>query len=393
MIQEEGTQCPNYLGIDLPEILVVGPERFGLGADSGSRQVITREREGMLAKVLQKSLDSLEDQSSMAVRSWTNRDKLSTAFLLDLPGPHNLWTSVEWGEAMCLILALPSNACKPFLGQKIGDRVVDKWGADVSCAILPGGSFIRRHDKVKSCLSSLATYCGLEYVCEPQSTFTAHIPQRPLNRVEAHQVRQGLRPDFIFRVPSLVSGQHEKLIADVKTISLGNKSLYRPGTRGVDLRAAKIQGEYRSIAKKVDQDLGHKDGQGPTSRKLAEFPPVLDLVFGAYGETSEGVKTLLDTLVKARLRKLGLNKGTSEAGKESAWVTGYLRRRLSSSVIKSNVSCLLERLVLVDEGGGQGGKRRQWAQMEEERGRLDRESQWLLKITGGRLIKTGSFLM
>ena len=88
-----------------------------------------------------------------------------------------------------------------------------------------------------------------------------------------------------------------------------------------------------------------------------------------------------------------MNKGTAEAGKESVWVTGYLRRRLSSSVIKAKVSCLLERLVLVDEGGGQGGKRRQWAQMEEERGRLDRESQWLVKITGGRMIKTGSFLV
>ena len=73
-------------------------------------------------------------------------------------------------------------------------------------------------------------------------------------------------------------------------------------------------------------------------------------------------------------------------------MTGYLRR-LSSSVIKANVSCLLERLVLVDEGGGQGGKKRQWAQMEEERGRLDIESQWLVKITGGRMIKTGSFFM
>ena len=70
-----------------------------------------------------------------------------------------------------------------------------------------------------------------------------------------------------------------------------------------------------------------------------------------------------------------------------------MRRRLSSSVMKANVSCILERLVLVDEGGGQGGKRRQWAHMEEERGRLDRESQWLAKITGGRVVRTRSFLV
>ena len=119
------------------------------------------------------------------------------------------------GEAMSLILALPSNACREFLGQKIGDRVVDKWGAEVSCATLPGGSFIRRHDRIKSCVSSLATYCGMDFICEPQSIFIAHILQRPLNRVQAHQVRQGLRPDFVFRVPA-PSGYHERLIADIK---------------------------------------------------------------------------------------------------------------------------------------------------------------------------------
>ena len=105
------------------------------------------------------------------------------AFLLDLPGPHNNWSSGEWGEAMSLILALPSNSCKEFLGQKIGDRVVDNWGAEVSYATVPGGSFIRRHDRIKSCISSLTTYCGMDFICEPQSIFTAHIPQRPLNQV------------------------------------------------------------------------------------------------------------------------------------------------------------------------------------------------------------------
>ena len=60
-IQEEGIQCANYLGIDPPDILVVGPEWFGLGAESGSRQVITRESEDILSKVMQKALESLED--------------------------------------------------------------------------------------------------------------------------------------------------------------------------------------------------------------------------------------------------------------------------------------------------------------------------------------------
>ena len=96
---------------------------------------------------------------------------------------------------------------------------------------------------------------------------------------------------------------------------------------------------------------------GPTARKLSEFPPVLDLVFGAYGETSEGVKSLLDHLVKARLQKQNLRRGTTAAAKESSIVTGYLRRRLSTAVIRANVSCLLDRLTQISEGEGQPGKK------------------------------------
>ena len=104
----------------------------------------------------------------------------------------------------------------------------------------------------------------------------------------------------------------------------------------------------------MDLELGHPGGQGPTTRKLSQFPPVLDLCFGAFGETSGGVKGLLDMLVDTRVRKLGLTKGTAEMGKEIALTKRYLRRRLSLATIKANVSCLLERLVQVKEGGGQG---------------------------------------
>ena len=97
-------------------------------------------------------------------------------------------------------------------------------------------------------------------------------------------------------------------------------------------------------------------GLGPTIRKLESYPPVLDLVFGAYGEASDGVKKLLDKMVESRVASLGLRKGTQEAGKEMSLVTGYLRRRLSSAVMRANVKCLLERLA--GEGQeGQAGRR------------------------------------
>lgn len=47
----------------------------------------------------------------------------------------------------------------------------------------------------------------------------------------------------------------------------------------------------------------------------------------------------------------------------------------------------------MDEGEGQGGKRRQWTRMEEERLRLDKESHWLANITGDESIRQGAFLI
>ena len=163
------------------------------------------------------------------------------------------------------------------------------------------------------------------------------------------------------------------------------------GTKTVDLRAAELGGEYRRGALKVDSELGYQDGNSPTLRKLQSCPPVPDLCFGAYGETSEGVKRLLDNLAESRVRGLGLRKGSPESAKELAQVTGYLRRRLSSAVMQANVKCLLERILLVGEGQGQAGKRRQWARVEEERARLEREAQWLVKVTGRSLARRGEF--
>ena len=185
------------------------------------------------------------------------------------------------------------------------------------------------------------------------------------------------------------------MIADVKTISFGNKTFYKPGMQGkntaVQLRAVRIGGEYQRTATKVDQELGFADLGGPTLRKLQSFPPVLDLVFGAYGECSDGVKSMLDSFGESRLRTLGLAKGTPEALKELGQVTGYLRRRLSTAVIRANVRCLLERMLLVGEGVGQAGRRRQWARQEEEKARWEREGQWLARLTGRNLARRGDF--
>ena len=50
--------------------------------------------------------------------------------------------------------------------------------------------------------------------------------------------------------------------------------------------------------------LGHVgEGQkGPVERRLEEFGGLLGLCFGAWGEASEGVHQLVQTLAEARLK-------------------------------------------------------------------------------------------
>ena len=56
----------------------------------------------------------------------------------------------------------------------------------------------------------------------------------------------------------------------------------------------------------MDEELGHRDGVGPATRRLREFnggdgSGVIDLVFGGYGEASDGVWSLLDHMATSRL--------------------------------------------------------------------------------------------
>ena len=61
-------------------------------------------------------------------------------------------------------------------------------------------------------------------------------------------------------------------------------------------------------------------------------------------------------------------------------------------MVRANVRCLLERMVLVGEGLGQAGwRRRMWTRREEERARLEREAQWLTRTTGRNLARRGDF--
>ena len=398
-LQQEARECCQYTGQELSGHLSVEVEGIGEGTTDGStRKKVTEERETMRAAVLKKALADYEDPSARPVMSWKQRDKLSSAFLLNIPGPHRSISSPIFSEAVAAMLCAPSPVCRDRVGEVIGRSRVDPYGDKIVSQNLTGGGWTRRHDAVKSEINSSCVWAGLQAVCEPYGLFGQFLPQQPLNRVEYRRTKVCLRPDFLFQLP-LATGQVERRIADVKTVSLGAPSYYKPGATGrraVEHREAEVPGEYRRTAGKMDISLGHAEGNGPVTRRLTEYGKVLPLCFGGYGEGSEEVHNLITCLADARLKKVGLQRGRPGSDQELAIITSQLRRRISRATIIANYTLLLERMAQVGAGAARAETRRDWVRAEEEKVKRDRdrEAQWLSRMMRGvGLVQKGRFFV
>ena len=88
-------------------------------------------REQVFARVMKRGLLLHPDQSTGPVSSWKERDKLSTAFLLSLPGPHYGIPSPVFSKAIATLLCAPSPMCSARLGQPIRRSRVDMLGHNV----------------------------------------------------------------------------------------------------------------------------------------------------------------------------------------------------------------------------------------------------------------------
>ena len=116
---------------------------------------------------------------------------------------------------------------------------------------------------------------------------------------------------------------------------------------------------------------GAEPGRGRVSQKLAELGPVWDLTTGGYFEGSTGVHKLIGVMTDSWAKKQLLATGRPPGEGELSLTTGLLRRRLSTAIVKANMSVLLGRLGMIGEGAALARKRRQWGQFVEARMRRE----------------------
>ncbi len=265
-------------------------------------------------------------------------------------------------------------------------------------ATLPGDSWRTRHDMVKTNINSLCTLARLPADCEVFGLFSHLIPADALEREEALErgrKRQGLLPDFKLELPNPLGGTSTTL-AELKVLG-AVRSRYPRGNRdkAVDRRARLLAGEYRRKVVTIDQQvLGtNRDQVGPLQRRLESFGELQGLVVGAFGEGSEDLHSLVQTLGESRLRAQGLAQGREGSDAELGVIIGQIRRTLSTTAVRAQALCLLSRLSHMGDGARMAAKRRGWARREDERMRAERRAQWVVNVMGRGIIRRGQFLV
>ena len=154
-------------------------------------------------------------------------------------------------------------------------------------------------------------------------------------------------------------------IAEIKVITKGAKAHYGSGAkeqRAVDRRAGRIPQEYRSKAIRMDSEGGAQGTEGPCQRRLAEFK-ILRLVWGALGEGSQDVHSLVTVLAESRIRTL-VSRGERPGPHQYGLEVSLIRRRISSAALRTNNNCLLQRVSQIGEGSGMAAKRRELQRLD-----------------------------
>ena len=404
VLKREASQCAEWLDEELDGALAQPVRGAGIGCVTGAtRKLVVEQLEKMWGKVLKTSLDHQADRRVRPVMSWTQRDKLSSAWLLALPAGDTCLSSPVFAEAAAALLCLPSPACADRIGCEVGKRRVDKYGDQVQAARVEGDNWRKRHDSIKLMLSKLFRWSRMPFQCEVFNLFAHLIPQQGLSRMERGRKRQGLVPDFLLELDG-ERGQKNDELAELKVICCcpSRYTLIPPPphpdretVKAVDKRARVLTEEYRKKARDVDRVYGGAvDGTvGRVQRKLLVYGEVRGLVFGAFGEASEGVHELVHLLANSRLKAEGLQQGRESAKGELGVVVGQVRRILSVTAVRAQAECLLSRLRSVGSGAGAAYGRRQGIMREEVNWARERQAQVVGRRQGRKVVRRGMFLL
>ena len=182
------------------------------------QRAITKQREQQRFNALDAAIRQLP-RDDMRRAAWINADRNSTAWVTAWPSGDGYFSNPEFLEITTRYFGLPSPACAPLVGQRIADTRVtlDRYGARLAAATLPGDGWRIQHDALKWRIFEDAKEMGARCRVEVFGLFAACLPQA--GRAQAGDMparkRQGMVPDFLFTLP--FDGPERDLLFELKT--------------------------------------------------------------------------------------------------------------------------------------------------------------------------------
>ena len=315
-----GATCP--LGHLLSEAVVLldGPEVGGLSEDGTSpkqlQRLLTHEVEQEHYRALGKEIMLLPGVNwermawraceSATARAWvTSWPKPTTTMSRDVL---EIRVATYFGKPIPLLHSLVGNPIKWV--KKDGSRHTephpcDPYGSRLWCA--QGGTddrFRVAHDCVQHVIAALARRInGVQVEETPYGVFYRELTQAQLQQVTDRvpcRDRQGMVPDVAFHGLGGTSAQYYEL----KGLRASKNTYPRGPNTGVAKRAASVQVEHVRKLRKLDQklygiDIDSASPPGPLLTRFRALGEVHPIVFGAYGEVSEGMEVLIGKLADA----------------------------------------------------------------------------------------------
>ena len=134
---------------DSPGPLSVPAHIAGRGVAKLQR-AITAQREARRFQELDVFVRSLAPDD-MRHAAWVNLDRFSTTWVTAWPCRDAYLSNAEFMEVSSWYFGLPSPACSPRAGERIGNTrlVLDRYGSLLTTAHLPGDGWRTQHDSLK----------------------------------------------------------------------------------------------------------------------------------------------------------------------------------------------------------------------------------------------------
>ena len=272
------------------------------------QHALTTEIESAAASMLRLEFRALS-HADLRRTAIASVDRASSRFLISFPSRGNAIANPEWRECIAMYYGTASPACAPYVGlpmrNKQGREIgrLDRHGSTLlshpNLVDADSGRTIW-HDDLLWRMDHALSEGHIPHSTEVLGIFNAALPQVARENLAAayqsRMQRQGLVPDVVFTV------EGRRALADVKTICVCPtrypERLLRGGASqaAVRERARSVHSEYAYKAKLLDEEFAgvpRSSGRtGPVLTTLLAFGVVTGLVFGAFGEFSDGVYSM-----------------------------------------------------------------------------------------------------